>query len=1165
MANNNESQNDINSLIASFCRQHFRDLLQFLRDFDISQTEGKAAKQTLNMDFLLQAYDHRDEKIIKKEKNQSEEQYQQIVSDNHQKLLKENLELKAACKWHFDDIDEKQVLLAVYEYFKIVQSRNDVNEASTTLLYNINSRTKAKALFPIGNNPAENEIYKFEDNTTKTILVYFGVKIQENDKTLGKQKDAFARFIFDSSGGNFKKEGKPVNPTDPVFPPTVYDAIPEARFIEAFRLYACVRNWSEHNHNFLQKRDYAFLLYKFIIFTHIGLVYICRRLWDNESSKSNLKNNKHIAPDKFKSEESVSLKVEIEGNKKGDEISDCRWAIDDKEELINDVPQKKITFIRSIKRYQQFKIEYKYNGKPQQPVVGILNYYPWKPTLNILVKPPHDVSYTLEDIAGEDVDAEEYISRIVTKSIKTFLDKTANNADKDKCNEALKKLGEIEPNLKDLQDLLGKVDEDAVQRKKEIHDLIIPQLKGIDSKLDEIETGVYKTFEFLQNNWKGFWLIVSLVCFALLVFGIWNFWYDLLQSPITLSVIGLMGILLLFLALISIFKFQNPFSFLYRSSTTTKLSLVLKSTVIIAFLAGSISYGIRLLRDNYLKNYNFAEYNIEKNQKVVKLMESILESNPENDEDLRIPLIKYYIDYANDTEKAYLVASPMLTNIKKYPKGILSLIVALYSQGKDFWKVRDIMDIYGKTEERDSNVINRIQGIMDIWGQGQISNISKGFSLLKKSAENGDPEAQYYLGYAYSHEMTDWEKSIVTKEVNFSEFDLIKAVEYLSKAACSKLKAALELGILYSDLNVKDSAEFYLRKVESNSSGELYKESLYRLGLLYEGTDSGLQYMTKAAFLDYEPAILYKANKENDYKAAIELYSRPGGYQGYRYIIPIVFDYIGLGQKKKALEALQSGRPYGKFDMDFIRGMEAVINAHYELQRSIKDTDSVYKDKWATLAKRDSADAMRFMRMSADNGCLYAEMICIFKDAILGGTSDNQKNRLVEIGEEIPFAYVLLSYLAHKEERMMPLGLPYSDYFANQAIGRGNLAGRLMFVIPPYYEKFINQSISIKNTAYRRNAAYHINIRQRALRSSKNKRWDILYSYRAETAYEGGKDSLSSSSRNFWNVVSKANNVDLNEVYHKPYVLSEITDMELLNEFSDRIIDKRQDNPFIYN
>ena len=40
MANNNKQQSEINLLKASFCRQHFPDLLQFLSDFDISQIES---------------------------------------------------------------------------------------------------------------------------------------------------------------------------------------------------------------------------------------------------------------------------------------------------------------------------------------------------------------------------------------------------------------------------------------------------------------------------------------------------------------------------------------------------------------------------------------------------------------------------------------------------------------------------------------------------------------------------------------------------------------------------------------------------------------------------------------------------------------------------------------------------------------------------------------------------------------------------------------------------------------------------------------------------------------------------------------------------------------------------------------------------------------------
>ena len=186
-------------------------------------------------------------------------------------------------------------------------------------------------------------------------------------------------------------------------------------------------------------------------------------------------------------------------------------------------------------------------------------------------------------------------------------------------------------------------------------------------------------------------------------------------------------------------------------------------------------------------------------------------------------------------------------------------------------------------------------------------------------------------------------------------------------------------------------------------------------------------------------------------------------------------------------------------------------------------------------------------------------MICLFREAEHSRTSDNQAFRMTEIGEEIPFAYVLLSYLAHKEERFMSLGLPFSDYFAIQAIGKGNLAGRLMLVVPPYYFDFINKTFMYDDTA-----TYHFNIRQRALRASRDKRWNILFSYKAETVLEGGKDSLNDTSIRFWHVVSKANNVDLNEVNHNPFILPEISDIELLNEFSDIIIDKRQDNPFIY-
>lgn len=1156
MANNNEKQSDINLLKASFCRQHFPDLLQFLSDFDISQIEGKAAKNTLNMNFLLQAYDHRDEPKVAKG-NMSDENYAKKLNDQHQKHIKDTIDIKAACKWHFDNIDEAKLLLAIEEYFEIVSTQSDVNDATNILLKNINTTQKAKKLFPIRENQEETEIYKFEDNTTITIFEYFGITIK--DKKLGIQKSKFAQFILDSSGKTFKKEEKSkenVTGGDTTFPQSVYKAIPEAQFIEAFRLYVAVRNWSEHKHNFLQRGDYAFLLYKYIIFTQIGLVYICQRLWDNPSSCNNLK-EKYIKQEPIKIIEDVDLNIKIEGNKKGDVISDCSWAVGGGEAIpIEDaLPQRKVEFTKKIKRYQEFKISYKYNGKQNDDVHGLLNYYTWNPTLNILVKPPHEVSYTLEDIAGEDEETEKYLSEIFTKCIETYFDRKASKSEKEKCNEALNKLGEIEPNIKELQELLGKVDKDAEQRKRDIHELIIPQLKGIDSALDEIKSGVYRSFELVRNNGRVSWLIFTVICLALFGFCAITNIFSLLKSPIVFSLIASLLILFLYFALFYIIKLQSPFKCLYGKTAKEKQLVYFITILIMVFLVVFFFISIISCRDYYIKGYNFANNKPQTNQEVANLMVSILESNPD-DENTRIKLTRYYLDYANDAEKALAIASPMLDDIDKHSSGILAIIEALYSQGKDFWKVRDLLESYKKTIDCDSNVVNRIEGIMNVWGQGQTSNINKGFSLLRLSADNGDIEAQYYLGYALSHEMTDWEKSKLSGHVETSEFDLITSIEYLRKAAIYKPKAALELGRLYADLNVRDSAEVYLNKARLHSSGELYKESLYRLGLLYEGTDEGNQFIKKAAFLDYVPAILYKANKEDDHKSAIELYNSLDGYHGYRYILPIAFHHLALGQRNKALKALQDGRPFGKFDMNFIVGIDSIMHSYDDAQQAKSQADSLLKEHWNLLAKKDSTAAMKYIMESAKQGCLYAEMICVFRDAERNGTSDRQAFRLTEIGEEIPFAYVLLSYLAHKEERFMSLGFPFSDYFANQAIGKGHPAGRLMLDVPSYYLDYIQKSISNKGFA-----AYQYNIRQRALRINKNKRLNIIYSYKAEKTITDNK--LEAKSYNFWDYVSRANNVDLHELNMDPIVFPEISDIELLNEFSDKIIDNKQETPFI--
>ena len=649
MANDIESQNSINSLKASFCRQHFQDLLQFLRDFDISQTEGQAANNSLNMNFLLCAYDHNDKITKEKQNKEKDEDYKKRVED----AIQESKSLKGACKWRFNDIEERDVLIAVNEYFDIVSTHLDVNNTTNILLKNINTKIKAKELFPIFIDNKQKEFYTFEDNTTKTILNYFGISTQ--DTTLGKQRNAFAQFILDTFDKSFYVKDEAGNLTNNmvqgskrIFPQEVYDSIPEAQFINAFQLLAETRNWSEHNHSFLQKSEYAFLLYKFIIFTHIGIVYFCRRLWNNETSRRNLKDKtnekngkkKYIIPRDYDNDEIVYLKVKIECNKKEDNISGCEWLVDGKKEEIGNNSQGEVIFTKEIKRYQQFQINYEYNGKPQPPFIGKINYYPLNPAfLNIIVRPPHEPEGLLDGIAGDDEEIEVRLSNIVAKSIED-----SSRDTQEKLNESLKKLGELEPSIMELQGLLGKVDKDSEDRKKIIHDTIIPQLKGIDQDLNDIKTGVNKTYELLKNNSK---VLGSLFLFSgagFFIYSIINNRFTLLQFPTVLSLILSIAVLLFIIAFIYITKQQSPFKFLKGKTPKAKLSYCFIYTVLFAAIVGFLGYGIKEGRNLYLKSYNFAEHEMETNQELVELMESVLKTNPKNDEDLRIQLTKFYID-----------------------------------------------------------------------------------------------------------------------------------------------------------------------------------------------------------------------------------------------------------------------------------------------------------------------------------------------------------------------------------------------------------------------------------------------------------------------------------------------------------------------------------------
>ena len=115
----------------------------------------------------------------------------------------------------------------------------------------------------------------------------------------------------------------------------------------------------------------------------------------------------------------------------------------------------------------------------------------------------------------------------------------------------------------------------------------------------------------------------------------------------------------------------------------------------------------------------------------------------------------------------------------------------------------------------------------------------------------------------------------------------------------------------------------------------------------------------------------------------------------YQYIPPVVFDYIFIGEREKALATLQKYRKEAQFDMTFIYAVEKLLGT-------------------ATVPK-DSIKAMQLMHESAAKGCVYSEMYCIFKDTVRDFANisllKNAASRLHEISNIIPFAHVLESIL----------------------------------------------------------------------------------------------------------------------------------------------------------
>jgi hypothetical protein len=387
-------------------------------------------------------------------------------------------------------------------------------------------------------------------------------------------------------------------------------------------------------------------------------------------------------------------------------------------------------------------------------------------------------------------------------------------------------------------------------------------------------------------------------------------------------------------------------------------------------------------------------------QKFILYVEKYLKENPES-EVARIKLAEYYLDIANDMDSALVITNPM-TDVKKYPTGCVYAAEAFY-RSENYIRVKEIIDDYNQLYPGNSRLgLDRLYALLLINGKiYNEPNPDLGLMILYELAERGDyPSANYDLGHWSATDLAEWKPG--TDDVAALRYDLPTAVKYLRRVADNMPKAALELGKLYSDLGVTDSARHYIGLALTQAKGNLYNEALFNMGLLEESQgDSVNSFMKEAQNSGYEPAIEHKTILEKDHRAAIELMRSTGHYKGPRTIPPIVFEYLKAkeirdftGLADSALKVLQEQSPDCHFNRTFITAMDAAIGT----SRMKKDIDSA----WVLLRK------------SSEEGCLYARMMCSYQDAInelASGSKSINIEQLNDILPTIPFAGVLLSDL----------------------------------------------------------------------------------------------------------------------------------------------------------
>ena len=1055
MANYNADEAYINSLKASFCRQFFPSLKQFLEYFDISERiedKYKYYHNSLGMHFLLDFYNE------KKDKDG----------------------LKAECHWAIKDVTDEKLYQAIEEFFYITKDYTKDNSSG-------NQRNSLlEKLLKLG--LLDNEQSPIADTILKKIATYFG--IIGSVKALGNMYQTIDSALKQIKGHE-----------------DLY------AFRNALKLFSSVRNSIHDGYCF--QGAHLNLYHQFVIFTYIGYVYVCRRIWEIIKENDIIvdftlpeeADNFHVTPE--------VIEISVVQNKH--EIKKIRCIQEDQElEPVNDNPT---AFM--VQKYQPFILLVEYDEE-EFKFEDILDYYSWQKCYKIIL--PNEWTSKFKDNEKFSHGMNEMIDRVV-KSVK----ECANKEIKMAISQELATLDPVmqqiregfisvneykEPVAKVLEDLCSLKD-DTNQAKdqichihnqvKDLHERFLDSLNDFSDNLYDMKKKseiVREGIERVKKNVNKIYIIVTSLLWALVVIIPGFILYKSITNDISFNILWLkykyiylvVAVLfcgLPFLLMSDSWKCHDIIRDIKNFKNSSKRKYYI--TGIVALILGSPFLFSYQLKESLIEEYEFLGQDSIRNQRVAQYLEDNLSSN---EEAIRSKLALYYADIVGNLKRAEYFSSPLL-NVEKYKDGSLVAMYVLYCQ-KEIPTLASFIERYGDFYGKDDPAYCDLMGALLVDTLYGYRDIEEGKKLLWKACEAGSMNAYYNLGFLYSSDVSTYEAKDQGGKVQESKYNLPLAIDLLKIASDDLPRASILLGDIYADLQMTDSATFYYEKaITETKEGVLYRLGKYKMAILFNklGVKPN-DFLLDAQLMKFPPALMFSSIKmdidtsliksvafskyfyflfrKRDHKQAIKWYedaikNRDGGSLEdmgvYQYIPPVVYDYIYIGEKGKALSLLQETRSKAQFDDAFVNAVELLIGS--------------------ANVKPDNQKGMQLMHESAQKGCLYSKLFCLYKDTekelMKTPTAYIDTTLFNNLSKEISFAHVMEALLFIRAGK-----LKLAEDAAHMAMWKKHPAGAFAFEFmpPEYYIDFENNIKNKANGLSNADLFKKLRIQEMALRST---------------------------------------------------------------------------------